>query len=272
LRAEANALQFAVPGGLIGVGTALDPALCRGDRLVGHVLGRLGAMPPVWVATAADFKVTSVSNALRGSKWLHSFAFVKPLVAAASGVTGDTNPLDSGRIAKLGKSETLMVTIGSTNCAAHVVGKPGKPGGKQTARPRLLRTPVGAERGEVVVLSRQVQKQWRLVGRGAIVGGFSVAGYARATRRRRPSAAAATTTWHKPKSRHDSELVREAPSAPLESLPEFTVELRASPTWSLTATAVEAAAAVVAIRRIEAAMAMVGGSCSIRYPLAASPE
>lgn len=39
LNAENNSLQFAVPGGLIGIGTKIDPTLCRGDRLMGQVLG-----------------------------------------------------------------------------------------------------------------------------------------------------------------------------------------------------------------------------------------
>lgn len=33
MRAENNALNYAAPGGLIGVGTAVDPTLCRADRL-----------------------------------------------------------------------------------------------------------------------------------------------------------------------------------------------------------------------------------------------
>jgi translation initiation factor 2 subunit 3 len=36
LYAEQNDLQYAVPGGLIGVGTKVDPTLTRGDRLVGQ--------------------------------------------------------------------------------------------------------------------------------------------------------------------------------------------------------------------------------------------
>jgi translation initiation factor 2 gamma subunit (eIF-2gamma) len=32
LFAEQNDLMFAVPGGLIGVGTKVDPTLCRADR------------------------------------------------------------------------------------------------------------------------------------------------------------------------------------------------------------------------------------------------
>ena len=37
LFAEQNPLQYAVPGGLIGVGTSVDPTLTRADRLVGQV-------------------------------------------------------------------------------------------------------------------------------------------------------------------------------------------------------------------------------------------
>lgn len=48
LFAEQNELQFAVPGGLIGVGTTMDPTLTRADRLVGHVLGEVGSLPDVF--------------------------------------------------------------------------------------------------------------------------------------------------------------------------------------------------------------------------------
>ena len=48
LHAESNHLQFAVPGGLIGVGTKIDPTLCRADRLVGQVLGAVGKLPKIF--------------------------------------------------------------------------------------------------------------------------------------------------------------------------------------------------------------------------------
>lgn len=48
LHAEQNHLKFAVPGGLIGVGTKMDPYLCRGDRLVGCMLGPAGKLPDVF--------------------------------------------------------------------------------------------------------------------------------------------------------------------------------------------------------------------------------
>eukprot|EP00438_Fugacium_kawagutii_P027389 Skav208436 [mRNA] locus=scaffold1952:101231:125645:- [translate_table: standard] len=47
LLAEKNALQFAVPGGLIGVGTKIDPKLTRADKLVGQVLGHPGKLPSI---------------------------------------------------------------------------------------------------------------------------------------------------------------------------------------------------------------------------------
>lgn len=42
LYAQQNRLQFAVPGGLIRVGTTMDPTPTRSDRLVGQVLGEVG--------------------------------------------------------------------------------------------------------------------------------------------------------------------------------------------------------------------------------------
>jgi translation initiation factor 2 subunit 3 len=49
LFAESNDLKFAVPGGLIGVGTTVDPTLTRSDRLVGQVLGYVGSLPDIYV-------------------------------------------------------------------------------------------------------------------------------------------------------------------------------------------------------------------------------
>ena len=56
LFAESNDLQFAVPGGLIGVGTMIDPTLTRADRLVGQVLGS------VWVGLGLTLTRTRTPN------------------------------------------------------------------------------------------------------------------------------------------------------------------------------------------------------------------
>lgn len=55
LFAEKNSLEFAVPGGLIGVGTSMDPMLTRADRLVGQVLGDVGTLPDVFTELEINF-------------------------------------------------------------------------------------------------------------------------------------------------------------------------------------------------------------------------
>ncbi len=39
LSAEKNNLLYAIPGGLIGLGTKLDPSLTKADELVGNIIG-----------------------------------------------------------------------------------------------------------------------------------------------------------------------------------------------------------------------------------------
>ena len=55
LYAEQNDLQYAVPGGLIGVGTKVDPTLTRADRLVGQVLGLKDHLPEVFTEIEISF-------------------------------------------------------------------------------------------------------------------------------------------------------------------------------------------------------------------------
>jgi translation initiation factor 2 subunit 3 len=55
LRADENALQYAIPGGLIGVGTKIDPTLCRSDRMVGQVLGIKSHMPAIYTELQLRF-------------------------------------------------------------------------------------------------------------------------------------------------------------------------------------------------------------------------
>eukprot|EP01125_Pyxidicula_operculata_P006787 TRINITY_DN2332_c0_g1_i1.p1 TRINITY_DN2332_c0_g1~~TRINITY_DN2332_c0_g1_i1.p1 ORF type:complete len:413 (-),score=72.01 TRINITY_DN2332_c0_g1_i1:329-1567(-) len=48
ISSEFQKLEYAVPGGLIGVGTNVDPSLAKSDRLVGHVIGVAGHLPEVY--------------------------------------------------------------------------------------------------------------------------------------------------------------------------------------------------------------------------------
>jgi len=68
LKAESNDLQYAVPGGLIGVGLQVDPTLTRADRLVGQVLGLRGHLPDIFVEIEVDYYLLKRLSASRRAR------------------------------------------------------------------------------------------------------------------------------------------------------------------------------------------------------------
>ncbi|KAI4263786.1 MAG: hypothetical protein L6R42_001075 [Xanthoria sp. 1 TBL-2021] len=141
LFAEHNDLKFAVPGGLIGVGTRVDPTLCRADRLVGFVLGLKGQLPAIYTGLEVNFFLL---RRLLGVK------------------TADGK---QAKVAKLAKNEMLLVNIGSTSSGATVMGV------KADAAKLTLKIPACTEIGEKIALSRKIDKHWRLIGWANIVAG-----------------------------------------------------------------------------------------------------
>ncbi|CAK9876856.1 unnamed protein product [Sphagnum jensenii] len=93
LFAEKNELQFAVPGGLIGVGTTIDPTLTRADSLVCQVLGEVGELPDVFVELEVDFF----------------------LLRQLLGV-GTKGTEKQGKVSKLTKSEVLILNVNRGSC------------------------------------------------------------------------------------------------------------------------------------------------------------
>lgn len=139
LFAEENPLQFAVPGGLIGVGTRVDPTLTRADRLVGQVLGHPGWLPDCYIEVDVNYYL------------------LRRLLGVKS-QDGDK----STKVSKLKKGEFVMVNVGSTSVGARVAGiKP------EVAKLELT-GPVCTRVGDKVALSRRVDKHWRLIGWGQI--------------------------------------------------------------------------------------------------------
>jgi translation initiation factor 2 subunit 3 len=144
LNSEANDLKYAVPGGLIGVGTRIDPTLCRADRLVGHVLGLKGRLPEIYSEIEINFYLL---RRLLG-------------VRTADG--------KQAKVAKLSKNEVIMVNIGSTSTGAKVSAH------KNDAAKLVLTTPACTNIGEKVALSRRIEKHWRLIGWATIVAGVTL--------------------------------------------------------------------------------------------------
>lgn len=143
LMAEQNALQYAVPGGLIGVGTTVDPTLTRADRLVGQVLGQVGALPQVFIELEINF-----------------FLLRRLLGVRTQGEE------KQGKVSKLSKNELLMLNIGSMCTGAKVLAV------KHDLAKLQLTSPVCTKEGEKIALSRRVEKHWRLIGWGQIQKGL----------------------------------------------------------------------------------------------------
>jgi len=146
LYAEHNDLSFAVPGGLIGVGTKIDPTLTRADRLVGQVLGDINQLPEIFTELEISFF----------------------LLRRLLGVKTEGDKKKAGKIKKLAKGEILMVNIGSTSAGARILQVKGD------LAKVVLTSPVCTSEGEKLALSRRVEKHWRLIGWGKIRKGTRI--------------------------------------------------------------------------------------------------
>jgi len=142
---ETNELQFAVPGGLIGVGTKIDPTLCRADRMVGQVLGAVGSLPEIFT----ELEI--------------SYFLLRRLLGVRT--EGDKK---GAKVQKLTKNEMLMVNIGSLSTGGRVMAV------KADLAKINLTQPVCTEEGEKIALSRRIDKHWRLIGWGQIRRGVTI--------------------------------------------------------------------------------------------------
>jgi translation initiation factor 2 subunit 3 len=137
LSSDAEKLDAAKPGYLIGVGTLLAPELCRGDRLVGQMLGLRGTLPPVFSAIVVQLDLTRR--------------------------TPDID--DGGKTEKVRKGEGLMVNISSAMAKATVLKVKG------SKMDMLLETPICADLGEKLTISRKRDGRWRLTGCATLLSG-----------------------------------------------------------------------------------------------------
>lgn len=116
-------LDEAKPGGLVGVGTMLDPALTKGDTLVGNIMGVADALGPV-------IDVAEVEYSLIKREGLDNPAFRQ--------------------------AEPLVISVG-TATSIGVIAK--LKGGVVTLK---LKRGIYAEKGSHVALSRRMGTRWRL--------------------------------------------------------------------------------------------------------------
>ncbi|RLI94832.1 MAG: translation initiation factor IF-2 subunit gamma [Candidatus Altiarchaeales archaeon] len=127
-------LKEATPGGLIAIGTRLDPSLTKSDRLSGNVIGLVGTLPKARDKLSLEIHLL---EKLIGTK---REIPVKPLE----------------------RFETLMLSVGSAITIGTIVDvKNGE---------FDLRLPVCVEENELVAISRRVDARWRLIGYGIVKG------------------------------------------------------------------------------------------------------
>ena len=127
-------IEEATPGGLIGVGTELDPSLTKSDNLVGQVAGIPGNIPPT----------------------IDGFIMDTTLLPRVVGVT------DEYKVEPIHSNEPLMLNIGTATTIGVVTSARG-----EEAQVKLKR-PVCAEVGAPIAISRRVGARWRLIGSGTL--------------------------------------------------------------------------------------------------------
>jgi len=134
LQAGGRFVEEAYPGGLVGVGTKLDPYLTKGDLMAGNVVGKPGKLPPVWEELRLE-------------------------VHLLERVVGTEEEL---RVEPIKRKEVLLLNVGTARTMGLVTGL-----GKDEIELKL-QIPVCAEVGDRVAISRQVGSRWRLIGYGFI--------------------------------------------------------------------------------------------------------
>lgn len=135
INAGSTRVAEATPGGLLGVGTRLDPALTKSDALAGQVAGHPDTLPPVWDR-------------------------IRCRVTLMERIVGATSEL---AIEPLKFNEPLMLSVGTAVTVGIVTNT------KKDAIEISLKRPVCVELGARIAISRQVGARWRLIGMGVLV-------------------------------------------------------------------------------------------------------
>jgi len=127
-------VKEARPGGLVAVGTKLDPSLTKADRLVGNVVGKADYLPPVYWDLRIKYNLLER-------------------------VVGTRELL---KVEKIRLKEPLMITVGTAVTLGVVT---------RVTSDELevkLRRPVVAWKNARVAISRQIRGRWRLIGWGLV--------------------------------------------------------------------------------------------------------
>jgi translation initiation factor 2 subunit 3 len=135
LHAGEKGVKEATCGGLVGVGTLLDPSYSKADGLTGNIAGKTGLLPPTLTELTLE---THMLERVVGTKELL-------------------------KVERINLDETLLLHVGAAVNVGKVLAVKGN-----TTRVKLTR-PICAQPGSRVAMSRKITARWRLIGYGIIV-------------------------------------------------------------------------------------------------------
>ena len=132
LQAGGRTVKEAVPGGLIGMGTLLDPSLGKADNLVGNVVGHPGKLPPVLNHLVLEVKL------------------LEKVVGTETQATTERIKTNEPLVLNTGAAVSSGIVTSARNGIVEIA----------------LRRPVCIEPNARVALSRRIGDSWRLIGFG----------------------------------------------------------------------------------------------------------
>jgi translation initiation factor 2 subunit 3 len=134
LQAGNENVKEATCGGLVGVGTCLDPSYSKADGLTGSIAGKIGQLPPTLTELTLE---THVLERAVGTKELL-------------------------KVEKINPDEALLLHVGSAVNVGKVTSI------KQNIIKVKLTRPICALPGSRVAISRKITARWRLIGYGLV--------------------------------------------------------------------------------------------------------
>lgn len=134
LNAGEKSVKEVLPGGLIAIGTELDPSITKSDGLTGRVIGIPGKLPQV----VSSFRMKTV--------------LLDRVVGSAADLVVDD----------IKSNEPLMLSVGTATTVGVV--KSAREGYADV----ILKLPVCILPGQRVAISRRISNKWRLIGYGII--------------------------------------------------------------------------------------------------------
>lgn len=135
LHAGEKEVKEATCGGLVGVGTLLDPSYTKADGLTGNIAGKVGLLPPVTSELTLE---THILERAVGTKELL-------------------------KVEKINLDETLLLHVGAAVNIGKIVSI------KKNIVKIKLNRPICVQPNARVALSRKIAARWRLIGYGITV-------------------------------------------------------------------------------------------------------